>query len=194
MKEKMKAIKLDVTLSAVLSIIIGILFVFWSENVTLTMAKILAIILIAVGVINLISQLMNPVGKYMGLAVSAVIILIGLWIFLKPTIVASLIPIIIGVLLVVHGVQDVALAMEAKANQAPKWWSILLIALLNILFGIYCICNAFGIAKLAIIVIGIMMIYDGLSDMFVVRKVTKSAKDIVVDSEIVHEEDMDDYM
>ncbi len=193
MKEKLKNMKIDVTLSAVLSIAIGVLFVFWPAQVTILFARVLAVILIDAGAINFISKLITPTGKYMGMVVSLVIALIGVWIFVSPTIVAQIIPIAIGVLLVVHGVQDVALALEAKANQANNWWSILLMAALNLICGVICICNAFGLVVIGMIVIGIMMIYDGLSDMFIVHKVTRAAKDVVVDSQILHEEDVEDY-
>ena len=66
-------------------------------------------------------------------------------------------------------------------------------AILNIVLGVLCICNAVGLVKLGMILIGIMLIYDGLSDMFIVHKVNKASKEFV-DSTILHEENLDDYM
>jgi uncharacterized membrane protein HdeD (DUF308 family) len=125
--------------------------------------------------------------------VAILIAVIGLWMFFQPAMMVSLIPIAIGVLLVVHGVQDISLAFEGKKNKATNWWGMLLMAIINIALGVLCVINAFGLVEFSMVLIGIMLVYDGLSDMLIVHKVNKAAKD-VVDSEIIHEEDVDDFV
>ena len=192
MMDKLKSIKIDVTLAAVLSVVLGVLLVIWPATVITVLARVIAIILMVSGIVSLIPRLMDEVKSYTSIIVSLLITLIGLWMFLSPQAVASIIPIAIGVLLVVHGVQDLSLALEGKKTKAHNW-SIPLMALLNIVLGVLCICNAFGLVKLGMILIGIMLIYDGLSDMFIVHKVNKASKEFV-DSTILHEENLDDYM
>lgn len=193
MMDKLKSIKIDVTLAAVLSVVLGVLLVIWPATVITVLARVIAIILMVSGIVSLIPRLMDEVKSYTSIIVSLLITLIGLWMFLSPQAVASIIPIAIGVLLVVHGVQDLSLALEGKKTKAHNWWSIPLMALLNIVLGVLCICNAVGLVKLGMILIGIMLIYDGLSDMFIVHKVNKASKEFV-DSTILHEENLDDYM
>jgi uncharacterized membrane protein HdeD (DUF308 family) len=193
MKDKLKSIKLDVTLSAVLSIVIGLLLVIYPGTVITLIARIIALVLVISGVMSLVPQLMEPVKNYLAIIVALLIAMIGLWMFLQPELMASLIPIAIGVLLVVHGAQDISLGLEGRKNKASNWWSILVMAVVNIALGALCICNAFGLVKVGMILIGIMLVYDGLSDMLIVHKVNKAARDIV-DSEIIHEEDLDDFV
>ena len=193
MMDKLKSIKIDVTLAAVLSVVLGVLLVIWPATVITVLARVIAIILMVSGIVSLIPRLMDEVKSYTSIIVSLLITLIGLWMFLSPQAVASIIPIAIGVLLVVHGVQDLSLALEGKKTKAHNWWSIPLMAILNIVLGVLCICNALGLVKLGMILIGIMLIYDGLSDMFIVHKVNKASKEFV-DSTILHEENLDDYM
>ena len=193
MMDKLKSIKIDVTLAAVLSVVLGVLLVIWPATVITVLARVIAIILMVSGIVSLIPRLMDEVKSYTSIIVSLLITLIGLWMFLSPQAVASIIPIAIRVLLVVHGVQDLSLALEGKKTKAHNWWSIPLMAILNIVLGVLCIRNAFGLVKLGMILIGIMLIYDGLSDMFIVHKVNKASKEFV-DSTILHEENLDDYM
>ena len=40
-------------------------------------------------------------------------------------------------------------------------------------------------------IIGIMLIYDGITDMLIVHRVNKASR--YVDSEILHEEDIDEF-
>ena len=158
MMDKLKSIKIDVTLAAVLSVVLGVLLVIWPATVITVLARVIAIILMVSGIVSLIPRLMDEVKSYTSIIVSLLITLIGLWMFLSPQAVASIIPIAIGVLLVVHGVQDLSLALEGKQTKAHNWWSIPLMAILNIVLGVLCISNAFGLVKLAMILIGIMMI------------------------------------
>ena len=192
MIEKLKSIKINITLSALLSIVVGVMLIAYPETVVTIITRAIVLVLIISGVVLFVPQLFEPIKSYLAIIVSILIGMIGLWMFFQPTMMASLLPIAIGVLLVVHSVQDVALGFEAKQNKADNWWSILLMAVLNLILGILCICNAFGLVKITMILIGIMLVYDGVSGIFIVHKVNKSAR-TVVDSEILREEDLDDY-
>lgn len=192
MMEKLKSIKLNVTLSAILSVAIGVLLVACPGTIVTILARLIAVIIIASGVVLLLPQIFDADRSYLSIIVAILIAMIGLWMFFSPKLVASIIPIAIGVLLVVHGVQDLSMAIEGKKNKANSWWSIILMAVLNIVLGVLCIGNAFGLVEIGMMLIGIMLIYDGISDMFIVHKVNKAAKD-VVDSTITREENVDDY-
>lgn len=192
MMDKLKQIKVDVTLAAVLSVVIGVLLIVYPGTVVTMIARVIALILVVSGLVLLVPQFFEPVKNYLSMVVAALIAIIGLWMFFSPQLMASLIPIAIGVLLVVHGIQDIAMGLEGRKNSAQRWWSILLMAVVNIILGLLCICNAFGLVKIGMIFIGVMLIYDGLSDMLIVHKVNKAGRD-VVDSNIIHEEDVEDY-
>ncbi len=193
MREKIKNMKLDITLTAVLSVVIGILFLVWPGQVTILFAKVIAGAVIITGVVLFIGRVTDIPMNVWGMVVSIVLILVGLWLFSSPGIIATVVPIAIGVLLLVHGIQDVVLAVEGRKNKASNWWIIVVMGMISAVCGVICICNAFGLVKVAMMLIGIMLIYDGLSDMIIVRKVNKAAKDIV-DSDIIREEDVEDYM
>ena len=128
------------------------------------------------GVVDLLSYFMNrgihPFSGVLGL----IVLLVGVWIYLRPETIASLVPIVIGVILAVHGLQDFKLAFENKTNGYPKWWTMLIVALISMTFGIICIVCAFGVAKLALQFIGIALVYDGISDLWIVTKTLRTAK------------------
>lgn len=193
MKEKLKSIKIDVTFSAILSVAIGVMLVFWPGTIVTVLARVIAVILMVSGITLFIPKILEPVKNYLSMVVAIMIAMIGLWMFFSPQLVASIIPIAIGVLMVVHGVQDLALAVEGKKKNANNWWSIPLMGVLSIVLGVLCICNAFGLVKIGLILIGVMLIFDGISDMFIVHKVNRASKN-VVDSTITSEEDMEDYL
>jgi len=103
----------------------------------------------------------------------------------------SLIPMVIGVVLVVSGIQELSLAITAKNVDASKWGWMVAGAALTILFGILCICVAFNIVTIAMRLLGLFLIYDGVSSMLMVHHVNVAER--VVDSTITKEEDVDDF-
>ena len=64
MMDKLKSIKVDVTLAAVLSVVLGVLLVFWPGTVITMLARVIAIILIISGIASLIPRLLEPVKNY----------------------------------------------------------------------------------------------------------------------------------
>ena len=164
MFEKLRELKLNITMSAVLMVVLGIVLLFWPATVSVLIGKLVGLLLIVIGAIQLI--------------------------FVNPKIVVSVIPIIFGILLVVHGVQDIAMAFEGRAFQVARWGVMLALGIVNILLGLICIACAFGIVNMIFAVMGIMLIYDGVTDMLIVHRVNKASR--YVDSEILREEDIED--
>ncbi len=176
MKEMFKRVKADVVLSAVLCVVMGVVIFLWPTETIDLFCRVLAVGLVIMGAVNLISyvtdKLVHPFSGILGL----IVLLVGVWIFLKPQSIVSLIPIVIGVILAIHGIQDIKLAIEAKGNGYEKWWSMLIIAAVSLVFGILCIVEAFGMVKFAVKIIGIALIYDGISDLWIVNRTVKAAK------------------
>ena len=189
LKEKLKGLKIDVTVSAVLMILLGVLFAVWPGQVTMAFARIIAVAVILVGAVLFLGRVTDTPVNMWALVGSLIVLLIGIWLFLSPQIIVSIIPIVVGVLLVIHGIQDLVMAAEVKRYNERRWWPIVIMGALSVIFGVICICNAFGIAKLTMVLIGIMLIYDGLSDMIIVHKVNRASK-TVIDAEVISEQDV----
>ena len=190
MFEKLRELKLNITMSAVLMVVLGIVLLFWPATVSVLIGKLVGLLLIVIGAIQLIDKISDLNNRVMGLIVAAVILIFGIYIFVNPKIVVSVIPIIFGILLVVHGVQDIAMAFEGRAFQVARWGVMLALGIVNILLGLICIACAFGIVNMIFAVMGIMLIYDGVTDMLIVHRVNKASR--YVDSEILREEDIED--
>ena len=188
MKEKIKGLRLNITISGIISVIIGILLLIYPTESHTTISKGIAAIIVLAGICIILSQIFENGFNAMGIVVGGVLAVIGIWIFLAPGSIVSIIPIAIGVLLVVHGLQDLGLAIEAVKVKAPRAWLTFIIAIVNILLGAVCVADAFKIVNLATRIIGAMLIYDGITDIFTVHKVNKAAK--IIDVDILREEDV----
>ncbi|MDD6057584.1 MAG: DUF308 domain-containing protein [Clostridiales bacterium] len=176
MKEFLKRVRADVILSGIVCIVLGIVLFVWPNETLDIFCRVFAVGLVMMGIAQIVIYFMDrtlhPFAGILGL----IVFLIGLWIFLEPYSVVSLIPIVIGVVLAIHGIQDFQLALEAKAYGYERWGILLLLALISMLFGILCIVNAFGVVKLATQLIGVALVYDGISDLWLVSRVSRSLK------------------
>lgn len=176
MKETFKRIKADIILSALMCVALGVVLFIWPAETIDIFCKVLAVGLIIMGVVNIVSFFTNrSIHPFAG-ALGLIVALVGVWIFIRPESIVSLVPIVIGVILCVHGIQDLRLALETKRNGYGRWWSMLIIAAISLGFGVLCIVKAFGVVKLALQFIGVALIYDGLSDLWIAVKAIRVAK------------------
>lgn len=176
MKDAMKRIKVDVIMSALVCVALGVVLLVWPDKTIDIFCKVLAVGLVLIGVVNLVSYFTNKSMHPFGAVLGTIATLVGVWVFGHPNSIVSLVPIVIGVMLCVHGIQDVKLAFETKSNQYEKWWSVLLLALVSIILGLLCIINAFGVVTLALQFIGVALIYDGLTDLWIAGQAIRVAR------------------
>ncbi len=167
MFEKLKEVKLHITLSALLTVALGVVLVIWPGEVASVFARVFAVALFVCGIILLI---VSWKGFKIGVPAALMLIIVGVWAFAYPKALNSILPVAAGVLLITHGVQDLLLTPRLKEYHADRWGMTILYALFSIVCGALCICRAFGIVKLIMIIIGLMLIFDGISDMVVIHK------------------------
>lgn len=175
MKDTLKKIKADVILSALVCVALGVVLLIWPSETIDIFCKVLAAGLVIIGVMNIVNYFRNRSMHPFGGVLGVIVVIVGVWVFVRPESLVSLVPIVIGVILCVHGIQDVKLALETKENGYEKWWSMLIIAAISILFGGLCIVKAFGVVTLALQFIGIGLIYDGISDLWIASRAIKAA-------------------
>ncbi len=167
MKEFFKKLRIAAYLSAFLTVALGGILIAWPMEVTGLICRVLGALLVIMGAVYIFGYFVEGRG---GLSITGglLFLLLGVWIFITPESIATLVPIVIGVVLLVHSLRDFQLASEAKSNGSEKWGLLFLLALLNCVFGVVCICDSFGVVSLAIRMLGIALVYDGISAMIIV--------------------------
>ena len=169
MKDKIKEFRLNITIPAVFTMVIGILLLVFPVESLATISKVIAAIIILSGIFVVVNQLIeHGVDNALGIAVGLMILIVGIWLFNDSGKIISIIPIAIGVILVIHGVQDLGMAVEAARAKASNFWISFVLAAVKI---------------------GVMLIWDGITDFGIVHSVRK-ATGSVVDGTITREEDI----
>lgn len=111
---------------------------------------------------------------------------LGGLILLKPNMVIMAVPMILGILIVIHGLHNITQAIGLKKSGYDKWWLALIFAILTIALGSILIYNPFTVMDTLVRLIGIFLIYDGLSDVWILSRIfSVKKKSRIVDAEYI---------
>ncbi len=190
MKQAMKAIRFDIYVSAIMSLVLGILFVVFPVESGSVISVFSGIMILIFAIFMLIGAIANR----MGLSIPAIILAIllgaiGIWIIVNPLKFAVIVYIAVGVMLAVHGIQSIVSAFSVKSMGVKTWWLMLIVGILSVIFGFYCIFCSFGAFVAASVIVGVMLILDAISTVIVAIRVSKYQKkmsgDIEVNSKVI---------
>ncbi len=175
MKEFFKKLRIAAYVTALLTIALGVVLVAWPMEVTGLICRVLGALLVVMGAVYIFGHFVEGRG-ILAITGGLLFLLLGVWIFITPGSVVTLVPIVIGVVLLVHSLRDFQMASEAKQNGSDRWMILFLLALLNCVFGVVCICDSFGIVSVAVRILGIALIYDGISNMIIVYHTVQAVR------------------
>lgn len=94
---------------------------------------------------------------------------------LWPEAVLSVLPLVLGSLLLVDGVGKLPLALTAIRDKYPNMVPMILASVIPILLGILIVVNPFQTAKIVVMVFGLSLVADGASDFLTVLLDKRSA-------------------
>ena len=184
----LKKLGINYVADAVICMVIGLVLLLWPGVTMAILCKALAVMLAVAGVVMIISFFVNKdagVGYTATFAIGLIITVIGVWIFTRPEAFISLIPIIAGVIIVVNGITNLAQAISLAQVSYQKWWLALVFAAITILLGAYLVFKPVNAVELAVRIIGVILIYDGISNIWVASRVHKFVKNAKQDAEAI---------
>ena len=171
MKEFLGRIKADFLLSSVLCIALGLVFIIWRASV---LTIVLAIVLIIIGVVYMCSYFLSIVTNGLSALLGLMVLAVGIWFLVQPKVVVSLIPIVIGLVLIFHSIRSIIEAVDARKYGYGGWSVGLIFSIISLIFGIICVTNAFDVMKTATVVVGIILIFNGVSNIWITSRATKA--------------------
>ena len=168
MKSIIQDMKQNYFVNAVIMIILGLVLVIWPHILGVMLCYLLGGALIVMGAIQLIGFLRgerlgfyNKFSMFMGI----VLVLLGIWICTQPRIVLSIIPVVVGIIVLIHGLMDIQYTLDIKRTGSTKLWIALIAAILTLIVGLLLVFNPFTAYEISMIMLGIAMLYDGGSDL-----------------------------
>lgn len=168
MKSVIQDMKHNYFINAVIMVILGIVLVIWPHILGVMLCYLLGGALIVMGVFQLISFLRGErLGFYnkFVMMMGIVLVLLGIWICAQPRIVLSIIPVVVGIIVLIHGLMDIQYTLDIKKAGSEKWWIALIAAALTLIVGLLLVLNPFTAYEITMVLLGVAMLYDGGSDL-----------------------------
>lgn len=179
MENFFKRIKANYMVSAALLTLFGLVLLIWPKTSTTVLCIALGCVLVVCGVIRLAVFWASRDGSLyssMNLLSGIVLLVVGIWIVVKPEGVLFVVPIVIGIVVIFHGVHDSLQAVSLYKAGYEKWWVALILGIITTGLGILLVVNPFEAIETIVRVVGICLMYDGISDMWIVSRVSKTVK------------------
>ena len=179
MKNRFEKFSKNNILLSVVMVILGLLLVIWPGKTLEVTAKILGVALLVGAVVSIVSWYKDrhqSGGDYTSLAIGILCLIMGLVVFIAPRGVISLLPKIIGAAIVVNGVLNLAQAFDLRKKGGSDWVGPVVLAVLTIVAGLFLIFFAFGAMKVAVMVIGGIIAYNGVSNLLIERRYRKAGQ------------------
>lgn len=183
--------------SSIALVILGLLLFFQAETTIISISYIIGAILIAIGVlsgIRFVGGLNNNNQNELDIIYGIVCVVLGILIITNPTAIASAIPIVVGVIIVLNSVVKLHYSLELKESKNELWKSTMIMSVIMTVCGIILIFNPFAgavfITKLIGALIVIYAVLDIASTIVIKKTVTKihnAIEEKIVDAEVVED-------
>lgn len=178
-----KKMKLHDGIVALLMLMLGIVLLVWPDTTQQMIGKVIGGGLFLFGAMQLILTLIKRDWNIISqgsILLSIIIAVIGGWIYLKPTWILGMIPLILGVVIILNGLHNVAKALQLKKVGYGRWWIAVILGLLTIILGGILINIRDTAIQTVIRIIGAFLIYDAVSDLWIVITMYRAVKELNV--------------
>lgn len=185
-------------ISSVVLMILGILLMLQSEATIITISYVIGTLLIALGTLAIIKFIRNTSSEIrndLDIVYGTVTIILGVIVIYNPQAIASIIPIIIGIGIVISSATKLQYAFELKANGNSQWKMSMIISIISAICGVVLICNPFKGAVVIMQIIGAFIIVYSILDIISTVTIKKNVEAIhqaiegnIEDAEVIKEE------
>lgn len=179
--------------------ILGLLLIFQSEATIISISYVIGGILVAIGtlaIIKFIKNTNNISKSELDIVYGVVTIILGILVISNPEAIASIIPIILGISIIISSATKLQYAFELKANNNSLWKTTMVISIFSTLCGIILLFNPFKGAVMFTKIVGIFIVIYSVLDIFSTLTIKKNVTIIhnaiegtITDAEIIDEEE-----
>ena len=179
--ERMGQLKKSKLIAGIISALLGAVLLFWPGLTMGLICQFVGVALAITGVLTaavFFTQPKDSPFRAASLIAGIPLAVLGVFIFLQPSFLAEFIPIVVGVIVLFDGVMNLIETFDQMRQKYDKWWISLIFAVLTLLLGMLLILRPFGVAKFVMQAIGVIMLYNGISDIFIASRIKTQIKDI----------------
>lgn len=164
----------DNLISAFLTIIIGILIALLHKYALGTVCVVVGIVAVVVGIMLLVRYFRMPseLNRFM-LLLALILGAIGVYLIAHPDAFLSIVAVVFGIYIIYNAIIDLQSAITMKKAGYVYWYAALIISLVTLAAGVILILLKNLAADVVALTTGIMLIAQGIMNIWVAVKVKK---------------------
>lgn len=176
----LKELRWNIIAMSVAYVALGVILILWPEATMTTICYVIAAGLLVTGIVSLIHYVSHEVEQVIyrhELVIGVSAVLGGILIIVKAEQITNLIPIVLGFVITISGILKLQNSVDLIRLGYGPWNVAFVLAVINIVAGIVLLINPFA-KEMLLIIIGVFMVYSGLSDLYVTLAISKRLKDV----------------
>lgn len=156
--------------SSIITVALGVVLLLYPDTTSTVLCYGVGAVLLFHGMLDLVRYFTRQEGEFFlryELAAGIILCAVGTFMLIQPEIVTMVIPMILGIYIVIDGGVNVRRSFEMKELEFSRWWAAMVVAALMILLGLVMFLNPFAAAQVTVMFIGVVLIYQGVSDFII---------------------------
>jgi len=186
MREYLKNMRFTFLLAAILYLVLGIVLLLWPVMTSNVICYAVGGILLLYGAVTLIGIFLraSAVGTFRPELLLGVLAAgLGAVFLLWPQAILSLLPVVFGIYLAADSLMNLKRAMEMRRYHYDRWYIAVILSLIGIALGVFVFFHPYLTATNLIRVIGVVFLYQGISDLWSIHKVTLLFQNSTIESD-----------
>ena len=158
---------------------LGIVLFIWSGTAIEVMCKTISAVIAIIGLVIVIAFFFarrNYYGSSVGLFGGVVLLVMGMYLFFTPELLAALIPTIIGLIILLTGLVDLSEAIHMAHGRPRSATAAVVIAALEIIAGVLFVIHPEFIENIIMKFMAVVLILDGITDVWVMAQIGAAAE------------------
>lgn len=185
-----KEMNKNAVITSVMYIIVGIILTLFPASTARTIGYAFATVILIVGLGFLYRFIIKETAYcFVGneLVIGVVLVLASIYVYARVDSVVSIIPVLLGIVVIVSGITKLQNAIGLRKMQYQGSTAVLAFAVLNIFFGVVLVFNPFSAVTTLIMLIGLGLIFSGITDLFTTFWIAKNIHKVDKNEEIIVE-------
>lgn len=187
----LKEMKKNTIISSVIYIIAGLVLAIFPDSTARTIGYAFATVILIAG-LGFLYRFVTKDVKYSfignEMVIGSVLVVASIFVYIRVESVVSVIPVLLGIVITVSGISKLQNAIGLHNLHYKGATTVLALAVLNIVFGVVLILNPFGAVTTLIMLIGLGLIFSGVTDFVTTFLITRNLMKTVDKSEIIEVE------
>lgn len=174
MFDLLRRIRVNFVLTAILTLILGILLISSPGTAMRTVFLLVGWTLVISGAASLLTAIFSkgqPVGQG-ELVLGLIQLATGLVVLMRPGFLMSLAGIVVGFVLLIHGIHDIQHARESKAL-GYDWKLSMGVGVAAVVMGVIVMVNPFSTIETLLRIAGVFLLVDSVADLLMVWRTTR---------------------